>query len=227
MKKSDRTSDKVEKKLIDEILTGKLHAGSALPPERELAKTFSVGRPTVREALQRLERDGWITARKGQPSIVNNYWSQGNLTMLVSIVQNQQSVTDEFILYLLELRCSLTPTYIRDAVTGNQAKVVALLAHLEDLKDDADTYAAFDWKLQKEFASLSPNPIYLLILNSFDSFYLPMATRYFSIEAHRKLSLQYYNELLTIALKGDSIEAEKIARKVMERSLTLWKDRKD
>ncbi|MEB1805883.1 MAG: GntR family transcriptional regulator [Bacillaceae bacterium] len=227
MKISERTSDKVERKLIDDILTGNLQAGSILPPERELAKTFSVGRPTVREALQRLERDGWVTARKGQPSIVNDYWNQGNLTMLDKIVQNQQSVTDEFILYLLELRCSLTPTYIRDAVANNQAKVVALLAHLEEIKDDADSYAAFDWKLQKEFARLSPNPIYLLILNSFDSFYLRMATRYFSIEAHRKVSLQYYNELLTIALKGDTVEAEKLARQVMKRSLTLWKNRND
>lgn len=227
MKRIDRTSDIVERKLIDEILTSNLQPGSKLPPERELAKMYKVGRPTIREVLQRLERDGWITGQKGQPSIVNNYWEHGNLLMLVKIVQNQQSVTDEFIHYLLELRCSLSPTYIRDAVASNQAKVVALLAHLEELTDDGESYAAFDWKLQKGLARLSPNPVYLLILNSFDSFYFTMATRYFSIEAHRKLSWNYYNELLTIALKGDSKEAEKLAKQVMEKSLTLWKTRKN
>jgi len=226
LKEKESSSDKIENELIRSILAGVYSVGSTLPPERELAKEFGVGRPTIREALLRLGRGGWITGRKGMPAIVNDYWRNGNLTTLVNIVENHHIVTDEFIMYLLELRSSLTPTYIRDAITFNQPKVVALLANLEQLEDNAESYAAFDWVLQKRCAGLAINPIFLLILNSFDSIYLDMAKRYFSIKDHRELSFNYYHDLLKAALKGDAMEAERLSTETMAKSLSLWKDRK-
>ncbi|MFT9820684.1 GntR family transcriptional regulator [Lysinibacillus sp. NPDC056185] len=226
MKEKESSSDKIENELIRSILAGVYSVGSTLPPERELAKEFGVGRPTVREALQRLGRGGWITGRKGMPAIVNDYWRNGNLTTLVNIIENHPIITDEFIMHLLELRSTLTPTYIRDAVTFNQPKVVALLANLEQLEDSAESYAAFDWDLQKKCAGLVVNPIFLLILNSFDSIYIDMAKRYFSVKEYRKLSLDYYHDLLKAALKGDAMEAERLSTKTMAKSLALWKDRK-
>lgn len=225
LQEKERSSDKIENELIKSILAGVYSVGSTLPPERELAKEFGVGRPTIREALQRLGRSGWITGRKGMPSVVNDYWRNGNLATLVNIVENHPIIPDEFILYLLELRSTLTPTYIRDAVTFNQAKVVALLANLEQLEDSAESYAAFDWNLQKRCAGLAVNPIFLLILNSFDSIYINMAKRYFSVKEYRELSLNYYLDLLKAALKGDAMEAERLSTKTMAKSLALWKDR--
>ncbi|MGF9769440.1 GntR family transcriptional regulator [Bacillus albus] len=226
MKEKERSSDKIENELIRSILAGVYSVGSTLPPERELAKKFGVGRPTIREALQRLGRSGWITGRKGMPSIINDYWSNGNLTTLINMVENHHTITDEFIMYLLEFRSSLTPTYIRNAVTFNQPKVVVLLANLEQLEDSAESYAAFDWDLQKRCAGLAANPIFLLILNSFDSIYVDMAKRYFSVKEHRELSFNYYQDLLKAALKGDTIEAERLCKTTLEKSLALWKDRK-
>ncbi|UPW85276.1 GntR family transcriptional regulator [Lysinibacillus sp. Ag94] len=225
MKEKERSSDKIETELIRSILAGVYSVGSTLPPERELAKKLGVGRPTIREALQRLGRGGWITGKKGMPAVVNDYWRNGNLTTLVNIIENHHTITDEFIMYLLELRSSLAPTYIRDAVTFNQPKVVALLANLEQLKDSAESYAAFDWDLQKSCAGLAINPIFLLILNSFDSIYMDMAKRYFSVKEHRVLSFDYYHDLLNAALKGDAMEAERLSTSTMAKSLALWKDR--
>lgn len=225
MKDRERSSDKIETELIKAILAGVYSVGSTLPPERELAKKFGVGRPTIREALQRLGRSGWITGRKGMPAVVNDYWCNGNLTTLVNIVENHHIITDEFIMYLLELRSSLAPTYIRDAVTFNQPKVVALLANLEQLEDRAESYAAFDWDLQKRCAGFAVNPIFLLILNSFDSIYMDMAKKYFSVKEHRLLSFNYYHDLLNAALKGDAMEAGMLSMTTMAKSLALWKDR--
>ena len=225
MKDKERSSDKVENEIIQFILAGDYPVGSTLPPEREMAKEFRVGRPTVREALQRLGRSGWITGRKGMPAIVNDYWRTGNLTTLVNIVENHHAVTNEFIVYLLELRSSLAPTYIRDALTFHQPKVVALLANLEQLEDHAESFAAFDWNLQKNLALLAPNPIYLLILNSFDSIYEKMAERYFSIKEYRDFSLFFYHDLLKIALQGDVVEVERLCKKTMKKSVALWKEK--
>lgn len=221
-----RSSDEIEQKLIQAILTKEYSAGSTLRPERELAELYGVGRPTIREAMQRLERDGWITVRKGHPAVVNDFWQHGNLTTLVHLIHSHDHVKDEFVSHLLELRMSLVPVYIRHAVASCQAKVIALLAHLDQLQHDADSFAAFDWNLQKQLARLSPNPIYGLILNSFDSFYLKLARMYFASEENRNASWHYYHQLVEVALRGDFEEAERVARTAMEKSLERWQNRR-
>ncbi|MDQ0157536.1 GntR family transcriptional regulator [Robertmurraya andreesenii] len=222
-----RTSELIRKKIIKSILEGEYQIDEPLLPERELANLFHVGRPTVREALQSLESDGWITARKGMPAIVNNYWMQGNLMTIVNILQCYEDIPDIFIEYMLELRISLTPTYIMEAVRHAPVKVIALFADLENLQDHAEAYAVFDWELQLKLASLSPNPIYLFILNSFSDIYVPMAKKYFDVLDHRKASRHYYDELLAAVLKGDLLATEQLTKDMMKKSLQLWKKKCD
>ena len=53
-----KLSDVIEQQLEFLILEGTLRPGEKLPPERELAKQFDVSRPSLREAIQRLEAKG-------------------------------------------------------------------------------------------------------------------------------------------------------------------------
>jgi GntR family transcriptional repressor for pyruvate dehydrogenase complex len=48
------------------IRLGIVEPGSALPPERDLAASFSVSRDTVREAIRSLSDAGWLVARRGR-----------------------------------------------------------------------------------------------------------------------------------------------------------------
>ncbi|MBP1943615.1 GntR family transcriptional regulator [Cytobacillus luteolus] len=221
----ERSSEIIGRKIIQSILEGDFSINEHLQPERDLATLFSVGRPTIREALQRLERDGWITIRKGMPAIVNDYWKQGNLMTIVDILQYHEEIPDELIKYMLELRISLSPTYVKDAIVHNRVKVIALFVPLDELSDDAGSYADFDWNLQLGIAKLSPNPIFLLILNSFKDIYQKMAEKYFGSQNHRKQSYQYYTELLNAILKGEVEETEALTRKMMETSLILWSEK--
>jgi GntR family negative regulator for fad regulon and positive regulator of fabA len=219
----ERSSDLIEKKFIQSILEGQYKTNEPLLSERELAAYFSVGRPTVREALQRLERDGWVTIRKGMPAIVNDYWKHGNLMTIVNILRYHEEIPDEFIHYMLELRISLAPTYVKDAVIHHPLRVISLFANLEDLQDDAKSYAIFDWEIQQNLAQLSPNPIYLLIMNSFKDFYIQMAQKYFLEPAHRKITRDYYDDLLDSILIGEIHTTEQVTKNIMEKSLLLWK----
>lgn len=54
-----KLSDVIEQQLEFLILEGTLRPGEKLPPERELAKQFDVSRPSLREAIQRLEAKGY------------------------------------------------------------------------------------------------------------------------------------------------------------------------
>jgi DNA-binding FadR family transcriptional regulator len=61
-----RASETIASKVRLQILSGALTAGTRLPPELELAATYSVSRPTIREALRILESDHLISIRRGK-----------------------------------------------------------------------------------------------------------------------------------------------------------------
>ncbi|WP_197521675.1 GntR family transcriptional regulator [Nocardia sp. 852002-20019_SCH5090214] len=48
--------------LRQQITSGELQPGDKVPPELELAERYTFSRPTVREAIRRLEQEGLITA---------------------------------------------------------------------------------------------------------------------------------------------------------------------
>ncbi len=60
-----KVSDAVAEQIETLILEGTLRPGERLPPERELARQLEVSRPSLREALQKLEERGLVETRQG------------------------------------------------------------------------------------------------------------------------------------------------------------------
>jgi len=60
-----RAFEEVASQIRDQLSRGALVPGDRLPPERELARQFSLSRNTVREALRSLEMAGILEFRKG------------------------------------------------------------------------------------------------------------------------------------------------------------------
>ncbi len=60
----------LRKRLYHGVETGILNAGSALPPEREIAAITHLSRVTVRKAIQALVSDGTIVQKQGSGSFV-------------------------------------------------------------------------------------------------------------------------------------------------------------
>ena len=58
--------ERIAERLVTAIALGEFVPGQRLPPERELAAMLEVSRTTVREALQRLQAAGYVTARRGR-----------------------------------------------------------------------------------------------------------------------------------------------------------------
>jgi GntR family transcriptional regulator, negative regulator for fad regulon and positive regulator of fabA len=211
-----------EQALVTDILNGTFPPGSTLPAERELSMQLGVTRPTLREALRRLESDGWLSVQQGKPTQVNDYWKDGGLNLLSSLLRNSQELPDNFIPNLLEVRLAMAPSYTRAAVENSPTEVAAFLDRSGILNDSPDLYASFDWELHKTLTICSNNPIYSLILNGFSGFYEQMGLLYFQQEEARLSSQSFYQALQKAALKIDPREAEKITRKVMQLSIILW-----
>ncbi|MCF8208756.1 MAG: FCD domain-containing protein [Rhodoferax sp.] len=67
-----RMADVVAKDLELRILEGSLKPGDRLPAERHLAVEFSVSRPTLREAIQKLVSKGLLFTRHGGGTVVTD-----------------------------------------------------------------------------------------------------------------------------------------------------------
>jgi GntR family negative regulator for fad regulon and positive regulator of fabA len=217
-----RPAELTEQRLLQAVLNGEFPPGSTLPGERELAAQLGITRPTLREVLGRLAHDGWFDIQHGKPTRVRDYWREGNLNLLGTLVRYSQHLPDDFVPNLLAVRLSMAPSYTRTAVERDAHQVVALLNGYADLQDDAERFAHADWDLHHGLTLASGNPVFTLILNGFADFYVQMAHIYFSQPQARTSSRGWYADLLAAARAGDAAEAEQVTRRVMQESIDLW-----
>ncbi len=69
-KSQDRLYQDLARSLLEELASGRYPIGARLPAERELATTYNVSRPTVREAMIALEVQGLVEVRVGSGAYV-------------------------------------------------------------------------------------------------------------------------------------------------------------
>jgi len=217
-----RPAELTERRIIEAILDGHFRIDEHLPPERELAAQLGVTRPTLREALQRLARDGWIEIQHGRPTRVRNYWQEGNLGVLSSIVRFSDRLPASFIPDLLSIRLLLAPTYARLAAQRAPKQVESELQSLNQLPDSPNAFAPADWSLHQRLTILSGNPVFTLILNGFEELYIAMAKRYFSYPNTRSRSRQFYQDLAQALRMMDLDLIEQITHQMMQESIALW-----
>jgi GntR family transcriptional repressor for pyruvate dehydrogenase complex len=119
-----RLSDAVCAQLEELIVEGKLSPGEALPAERELAKRLGVSRPSLREALLKLEARGIVQVRRGGGFAVNDVTAPTITDPLVHLIHLYPRAAED----VLEMRHGL------EAVAASLAALRATPADLKKLK---------------------------------------------------------------------------------------------
>ena len=218
-----KPAELAESRLIAAILDGDFPINSVLPAERDLAIQLGVTRPTLRETLQRMARDGWIEIHHGRPTRVRDYWHEGNLAVLGAIARHTDHLPADFVPNLLQVRLLLAPAYARLAVERAADTLIEFLQTYPDLDDTPEAFASADWQVHSRLAAESGNPIFTLILNGFKDLYPIMARIYFTPDKARARSRKFYIDLLAAVRSHDADTAEEIVREVMRDSLELWR----
>ena len=218
-----KTHQMVEKALVDGLLKGDPKPGTQLQSERDLAARFAVSRATVREALLKLQNSGWILVQQRHATIVNDFWSRGDLGLLSSISRNSESFPKDLASHLLELRVQFAPDYARRAVENDAAQLTNCLSRSNKLRNTSSSVVNFDWELHLLMAVLSGNKIYPLMMNSFAALYSKFKGEFFANEEHRSQARCYYRDLLQAASSGNADQAEDITRAAMKLRLENFK----
>lgn len=126
-----KLSDVIEQQLEFLILEGTLRPGDKLLPERELARQFDVSRPSLREAIQRLEAKGLLHRRQGGGTFVQtNLWQSFSDPLAALLEGHPESQFD-----LLETR---------HALEGIAAYYAALRGTEDDLRRIGDCYSEIE-----------------------------------------------------------------------------------
>jgi len=215
-----------EQYIVESIWNGGFPPGSILPAERELSELIGVTRTTLREVLQRLARDGWLTIKHGKPTKVNNFWETSSLNILETLAQLDQDGIPDLVDNLLSARTNISAIYIRGALKNNPEMAIASLQAYSDIEDTGEAFAQFDYQLNKDLVVASGNSIYLLILNGFRGLYSRIGSLYFAHPKGREISRDYYQNLIDLANNQQFDEAIYAVRKYGVESGKLWAELK-
>ncbi len=211
-----------EEYIIESIWNNRFPPGTILPAERELSELIGVTRTTLREVLQRLARDGWLTIQHGKPTRVNNFWETSGLNILETLARLDQEKFPQLIDQLLSARTNISAIFLRGAVKHNPQQVIELLSQAETLDGDAEAFAEFDYQLYHQLAFASGNPIYALILNGFQGLYNRVGRVYFAEKLARDGALKFYQQLRELAAAGKSDDVWMLVRHYGAESGKIW-----
>jgi DNA-binding FadR family transcriptional regulator len=156
--------DRIERAIAD----GELSTGDRLPGERELAESYGVSRPSVREALRVLETLGIIVARRGtgadSGSIVVARGGRGLSSALRLHSSLQQIDTRDFVdlRVVLEAEAAGRAAALAAAPTAHLRELVAALDEIQVAED----YHLADTNFHVELARISGNALLPVLMEA-------------------------------------------------------------
>jgi GntR family transcriptional repressor for pyruvate dehydrogenase complex len=132
--KPKKISDEIYEQIKELILTGKLKPGEKLPPERELAASIGVSRPSLREALQKLEAKGFLEQIQGDGTYVKSATSDSFDGFLEEFAKKDNAIFD-----LMEVRRILeTWAAYTAAERATDKEIAQMQEYLNEMKDAKD-----------------------------------------------------------------------------------------
>ena len=215
-------ADVAEQYLIESIWNGSIAINSELPAERLLADKIGVTRTTLREVLQRLSKDGWITIRHGKPTKVNNFWETSGLNILSTLTRLDVARRDDFIDQLMSVRTNISTIILRMAAKHNNQSVITFLEDAPSIDASSEAFTEFDYRFYHHVAVSSNNMIYVLILNGLQDLYRKVGTFYFSNTEAKSIALAFYADIKAVLEQGELQQIMQIVRDSAFASGKIW-----
>jgi GntR family transcriptional repressor for pyruvate dehydrogenase complex len=152
-------ADGLADRIVQLIRSGVYQPGDRLPAIMEMARSFGVGHPTLREALKKLEIVGVVEIKHGS----GVYVGRGQDVLLVSNPVYGGAVTKKLLLDLIEARipievksASLAAAHASDAQLDSMS---ALLAHAKESMSNAAVLSETNMSFHREIAAASGNAV--------------------------------------------------------------------
>ena len=155
--------------ILDRVVDGEFPAGSALPPEADLAALLEVSRPTMREAVRSLSDRGVLRVVHGRGTFVTGREEWRDLPTLIGVLARTTPSRD-LGLQLIQVRRMLEVGAAGLAAENRTDDDVARMQDLLDrydsaaAVDDVDEVAALDIAFHEAILAASGNPFLAAIM---------------------------------------------------------------
>ncbi|MGB8813408.1 MAG: FadR/GntR family transcriptional regulator [Paracoccaceae bacterium] len=141
----ESVAEMVVRRILDMVKSGALKAGNALPPERDLALSLNVSRPSVREAMRGLTVLGVVRTRQGGGAYISDLGPDA----LLGPIQFYLSLQDMNIRELYDARSLIESDVARRAAENiddeTLAKLETILAQQHDTLSDPLAFRQSDY----------------------------------------------------------------------------------
>ena len=219
--RTESLKDVFIRRFEDLILSGKFPIGQKLPSERELALQLGVSRPVVHEGLVDLAAKGLVTMIPRVGTLVNDYRTEGSLSILTSLVNYHQGKLEPGLLVsLLEMRLLFEVETARLAARHRDHDQLDSLRTFLLAEDRANHWnvaeiCELDFEFHHLIALASGNHIYPLLLNSFRHCYANLAGQFFLDPTVVPVVFDFHRKMV----KAIQDKNETSAARIMERML--------
>lgn len=195
------------------IASGALRPGDRLPPERELAAKFGVGRSSLRDALRTLEVMGIIESRHGSGTVVRDLSTDSLVVPLASVLAQKRGLVAE----LLDVRRMIEPALAaRAAANATQEE----LDRLEDiLRRQTEKVRRGEPSIEEDsefhyaIALAARNSVVLRVLDVLMDLLRESRARSLQVPGRPKGSLSGHRRILRAIKRRDGAAAEAAVRK--------------
>jgi GntR family transcriptional repressor for pyruvate dehydrogenase complex len=164
--KRSRLSEDIVTQILQLMGEGHLTGGSRLPSERELSAQLGVSRPSVREALRRLELMGVIETRPGSGAFIREVTDDDLVQPLALLLRGRKHLLGD----ILETRKVIEPHIARLAAEKASAAEIEELERLvrrQEAKTNQGKLAIEeDSSFHHTLARASGNRVLLLLVES-------------------------------------------------------------
>jgi GntR family transcriptional repressor for pyruvate dehydrogenase complex len=152
-------ADDLAERIVEMIRSGVYQPGDRLPAIMEMARSFGVGHPTVREALKKLEIIGVVDIKHGS----GVYVGKGQDVLLVSNPIFGGMVSKKLMLDLIEARMPIevkaAGLAATEATEAQLERMAVLLNEAGKHIDDGDVLSSVNMAFHREIAISSGNTV--------------------------------------------------------------------
>lgn len=224
MVKAASLADILYSKLEEGILSGAIPAGSKLPSQKDIAEREDVSRTVVREAVARLEAQGFAVARQGS----GVYVSENAQYRAFQVTKEELSELSD-VIKLLEMRQAIEAEMAGLAAARRTQRDIgeirAALRHMRTVSDDAAASAHADSEFHLAIARATQNDYFVRFIQFLGVRLVPPRTLYLrdqSKKAHEAYADKVQDEheaVLEAIIRMDIDGARAAARLHMQESL--------
>ena len=159
-------SDQVYEQLRDMIYRGELGPGERLSSERDMASLFKVGRPTVRNAVQRLMDQGLVESRRGIGTFVLPQDQSIEKRPLLKVLNNEAFTIADFLEVRMALESKSAELAARRATDEDIQLITKKIERMDRERIDRKIRISTDISFHMNIAYASKNIVQIHLMKS-------------------------------------------------------------